>query len=142
VVAIISKANMKYYPLIGRIILSFFFISVGIFHLISPKAFLLIMPSYLPIPLALVYISGVAELLGGMAIMIPFLRKMAAWGLIVLLIAVFPANIYALQNGMTIAGHSVPHWILILRLPVQFIFIYWVYGCCLKKDDSRLRKKH
>ena len=124
---------MNSYRLVGRILLCIFFVAAGLNHFISPDVYLSIMPSYLPMPLALVYISGAAEIVGGIAILIPALRISASWGLILLLLAVFPANIYTLQSGMRIGGHPVAQWILILRLPLQLLFIYWVYWSCLQK---------
>ena len=119
--------------LLGRIFLCLFFAVAGLNHFISPATYLSIMPPYLPAPLTLVYLSGAAELIGGVAILIPFFRIPAGWGLILLLVAVFPANIYALQNGMAIGGQPVTRWMLVLRLPLQLLFIYWVYWSCLTK---------
>lgn len=85
------------------------------------------MPKSLPWPTALVYISGVAEIAGGAGLLFTRTRKIAALGLIGLLVAVFPANIYAAQHGMEVAGRAVPAWILWLRLPLQGVLIAWVY---------------
>ena len=76
--------------------------------------------------LEVVYISGVIEILLGLLLLLPETRKLAAWGLILLLLAVFPANIYHLSSGG--AGMGFPVWSLVIRLPVQFLLIYWAYG--------------
>ena len=68
-------------------------IAVGVLHFVRPKAFVRIVPKFLPTPLALVYISGFFEILGGVGLLIPETRTWAAWGLIALYVAVFPANI-------------------------------------------------
>lgn len=86
-----------------------------------------IMPSYLPYHKALVLISGVAEILGGIGIMIPFSKTYAGWGLIVLLIAVFPANIDMFIKAYQKQGFSFYTWLTLGRLPLQFLLIYWVY---------------
>ena len=72
-------------------------------------------------------LSGVAEILGGLGVLVPSTRRLAGWGLIVLLIAVFPANIYAATHGVG----SVPPWILWARLPFQIVFIAWVHWTAL-----------
>jgi uncharacterized membrane protein len=82
-----------------RIILATGFTIMGILHFAKPDGFLKIMPLFLPFHHVLVYLSGVFEIIGGLGLLFKRTRKIAAWGLIVLLIAVFPANIYmALSN--------------------------------------------
>ena len=85
-------------------------------------------PPWLPAPSLLNSISGAAEIAGGIGILIPKLRKPAAIGLILLLIAVFPANLHLAIHGWPEAG--IPRWMLIARLPFQLLFIAWVaYSC-------------
>ena len=69
---------------------SVFYVGAGAMHFLRPAPYLKIMPSYVPWHLATVYISGAAEVAGGVGLSIPFLRRAAAWGLVALLIAVFP----------------------------------------------------
>ncbi|HVE16368.1 MAG TPA: DoxX family membrane protein [Chthoniobacterales bacterium] len=116
-----------------RIALAVFFIAAGVNHFRVPEMYLGIMPPMLPWPRELVWISGVAEIAGGIGVLIPALRRAAAWGLIALLVAVFPANIYAALHGMVINGHDVPAWTLWARLPLQFVFIGWVAAACLPR---------
>lgn len=128
---------MRNPPFVARLLLSVFFVSAGLAHFFAPDFFVAIVPSYLPHALLLVYISGVAELAGGIAIQIPRLRKLAGWGLIALLVAVFPANIHAFQHGMDFAGKPVDGWVLLARLPLQVVFIYWVYwACCRARPET------
>jgi uncharacterized membrane protein len=101
------------------------FVAAGAFHFVRPALYARIVPPFLPFPLALVYISGVAEILGGIGVLIPSLRAWAGLGLIVLLIAVFPANIY-MAVGPEHAGLGVPRIWLWLRLPLQLVLIAWV----------------
>ena len=110
-----------------RWLLGLCFVAAGLNHFIMPRFYLPIMPPALPWPLALIYVSGIAEILGGLGVLVPPARKLAGWGLIALLIAVFPANLYAAFHG---AG-SIPPWILWTRLPFQLVFIAWVYWTCL-----------
>ena len=70
-------------------------------------------------------IVGVAEILGGIGLLIPMTRSWAAWGIIALLIAVFPANIYMLTSKG--AGMKIKMWFLWLRLPLQGVALWWAY---------------
>ena len=107
-------------------LMSFFYITTGIRHFTEPDWFLQIYPPFLPFGLAAVYISGFFEVLFGILLLIPKTRHHAAWGLIVLLIAVFPANIYlAYTNGAAMDISAEVAW---GRLPFQALFIglaYW-----------------
>jgi uncharacterized membrane protein len=101
---------------------------MGVLHFARPKSFVQIVPKYLPAPLALVYISGFFEILGGIGLLMPETRTWAAWGLIALYIAVFPANIYMLTNNISFnPDKPIPRWALWVRLPFQFLFIAWAY---------------
>jgi uncharacterized membrane protein len=78
--------------------------------------------------LALVYISGFFEILGGIGLLMPDTRTWAAWSLIALYIAVFPANIYMLTDNISFnPDKPIPRWALWVRLPFQFLFIAWAY---------------
>ena len=116
--------------------LALFFIVAGTAHFISPAPYLAIVPYYFPWPAAMVALSGVAEILGGLGVCFRFTRRAAGWWLIALLIAVFPANIHAISTGMNIGGHALPAWILWARLPFQLLFIAWVYRVCLRSSDT------
>jgi uncharacterized membrane protein len=119
----------------SRVALALFFIVAGIAHFISPARYLAIVPSYFPWPAAMVLLSGVAEILGGVGVCFRSTRRAAGWWLIALLIAVFPANIHAITTGMIIGGHVLPAWILWARLPFQLVFIAWVYHVCLRQSE-------
>ncbi|MGI9088876.1 MAG: DoxX family protein [Chthoniobacterales bacterium] len=117
---------------ISRAALALFFVFAGVMHFISPGPYLAIMPRALPWPGALVAITGLAEIVGGLGVLVRPTRKLAAWSLILLLLAVFPANIYAAQHGMNVSGWQVPAWLLWARLPLQAVLIVWVYFAALK----------
>lgn len=109
-------------------LLAFAMVAIGTLHFVRPKPFVRIVPKYLPAPLALVYISGFFEILGGLGLLIPGTRSWAAWGLIALYIAVFPANVYMLSHDISLDPRKpIPRWALWLRLPFQFLFIAWAY---------------
>ncbi len=102
-----------------------FFVGAGIGHFLNADFFVAIMPPYLPAHLELVYLSGVFEILGGIAVLIPRLRVLAGWGLILLLLAVYPANIHMTVNPELFPDVSTAA--LYARLPMQFLFLAWAY---------------
>lgn len=110
-----------------RWLLAAFMTLAGINHFLSPAVYVGMMPAVLPAPLALVYISGVAEIVGGLGLLHPRTRKLAAWGLVALFLAVVPANINMAVNKLPLGEHPVPLWALYARLPLQLVFIAWAY---------------
>ena len=112
-----------------RALLAAFFILAGVMHFLRPSFYMEIMPPYLPYHAELIYISGVCEILGGFGILIPAVRRPAGFGLIALLIAVFPANIYMATHNIENEGITLYSLLLLLRLPLQVVFIAWAYWC-------------
>jgi len=102
-------------------VVGIFFIIVGVTHFTNPDFFLSIVPPYLPAPLALVYVSGCFEILGGLGVMLPATRTLAGYGLLALLVAVYPANIHMAMNP------DIPPAALYGRLPIQFVFAWVVW---------------
>ena len=114
-------------------LLGVFFVGAGVMHFINPAFYLKLMPPYLPWHLGLVYVSGVAEILLGILVVIPTCTRFAAWGLIALLLAVFPANIYLAMNPHILPDVSpTAH---LIRLPFQLVFIAWAWW--FTRTDSR-----
>ena len=105
--------------------LAIFFIFFGIDHFINPEFYLSIMPPKFPLHLEAVYISGFFEVLGGVGVLVSKFRKIAGWGLVALLIAVYPANIYMALNADAFPSISIE--LLYFRLVLQFLFFYWAY---------------
>ena len=105
------------------------YVGAGILHVRAPAAYLKIMPPYVPWPETMVYLSGIAEIAGGLGLLLPATRRWAAWGLVALLIAVFPANIYMATNHIRIGASPMPEWIAWARLPLQPVLIWWVLWC-------------
>lgn len=123
---------------ISRILLAVFFIAAGVNHFISPGLYLPMMPDYLPWHLGLIYASGLAEIAGGIGICVPQWRRASGWGLIALLIAIFPANLHMALNDIPLNGKHLPPWALWSRLPVQLLMIAWVHwSCLLKKPENQ-----
>jgi uncharacterized membrane protein len=103
------------------------FVAAGLNHFRNPVFYRQIVPPGLPEPDLLVAISGVCEVAGGIGMLIPPLRKWAGWGLIGLLVAVFPANIFMAMHPEQIPGLQIPPWLLWLRLPLQPVLIIGVW---------------
>ena len=118
----------------SRWVLAIFMIFAGVLHFVRPQPYVDIVPGYLPYPLALVYISGLFEVLFGVGLLIPRVSRYAAWGLIALFIAVFPANVNMAVNQLPFMGTVYPigNWV---RLPFQFVLILWAYW--LTKGNER-----
>ncbi len=127
--------------ILAKVILRWLFalsmVAVGVSHFTDPEPFLTIMPPALPAHLELVYLSGVFEILGGLGLLVPTTRRFSAWGLVALLVAVYPANIHMLVNEVYLDGMPQERWLLWLRMPFQFVFIglaLWTGGIVPKEN--------
>jgi uncharacterized membrane protein len=112
--------------------------AAGTNHFIHPGPYMGMMPSYLPWPAELVWLSGLLEMIGGVGVLFSRSRVVAGWGLVALLIAVFPANLNVAVHGWP--GVSLSPWILWLRLPLQIVLVWWVFETCLSessRDDAK-----
>jgi len=106
------------------------YIAAGFNHFINPQFYLKIMPPWVPYHKEMVFISGVCEILFAMLLIFPSTRRLGAWGIILLLVAVFPANVQMLLNYNK--ENNPLLWVAIVRLPVQLILIWWAYGFARK----------
>lgn len=97
----------------------------GCNHFRNPKLYIKIIPEYFPNRKLLNILSGLIEIILAVLLCIPQFTNYAAWGIILLLIAVFPANLYMYQNKKASLG--LPKWVLLLRLPLQLLLIFWAY---------------
>ncbi len=103
------------------------YVVTGVTHFTNSEFFVSIMPPWLPLHLELVWLSGAAEMILGAALLSSRWRTMASWGLIALLIAVFPANLYMAMSPEIFVLRGMPLWGLYLRLPLQGVLIAWVW---------------
>ena len=101
-----------------------FYIFAGISHFRNPKFFLKITPSWVPQPEKVNLLVGAIEIVLGVGLFVVKLQSYAAWGIIALLIAVFPANVYHFQKALKKKKHVIP---TLIRLPIQALLIYWAY---------------
>ena len=103
------------------------YVAAGVYHFVNPKLYLKIMPPYLPFHLQLIYISGVIEIALGILLIPEGTRSIAAWLIIAMLIAIFPANIQMAINFWQKNSPSL--WMAIARLPLQGVLIWmaWLF---------------
>ena len=117
---------------VARVLLALAFMIAASMHFVSDVE-LKIIPPFLPWKRAALYITGALEFLGGVGLLIPRFQRAAAWGLVALLVAVFPANVYHAVAHIKLGGITdspLYHWI---RLPLQGVFIWWTLWCTSKK---------
>ena len=115
-----------------RWLLTMFMVVAGANHFVAPGVYVAMVPRALPAPAALVYISGAAEILGGLGMILPATRRLAGWGLIALFVAIFPANINMAVHHLSLGGREVATWALWARLPLQAVLVVWAYWCSVQ----------
>lgn len=121
-----------------RWLLAGLMIVAGLNHFRMPALYIAMIPAWLPAPSALNIISGAAEILGGLGLVAPWpaVRRAASWGLIALLLAVFPANLNMAIHNLPLGDNHVPAWTLWARLPLQAIFIAWAWWCTADRTSA------
>jgi uncharacterized membrane protein len=114
-----------------KYLLAVFFLIAGANHFLSPEFYLPLIPRYFPFPEAINVVSGIVEMLLGLALLLPKTSKAAAWGIVILLLAFIPSHVYFIQIGSCVPdGLCVPAWVGWLRLLVIHpILIGWAYFC-------------
>ncbi len=110
---------------VGKWTFAALFIAAGIGHFVAPDMYVRIMPPYLPFHRPLVFLSGAIEVILGVLLLIPRYSRFAAWGLIALLVAIFPANIYLYQHQEILRASPIVH---LIRLPLQGVLILWAFA--------------
>lgn len=118
---------MRIAPAASRIVLAALFAFAGTMHFIVPGQYAAIMPPWLPLHRELVYLSGVLEIAGGVGLLVARTRRAAGIGLILLLMAVWPANLQMLLNARASGAPALAQTLLLLRLPLQLVLIAWVW---------------
>jgi uncharacterized membrane protein len=105
--------------------MAFIYTLAGINHFIKPKIYMRIMPRYLPAHKLLVYLSGLAEVALGIGLCFPETKDLAIYGIILMLLVFLLVHFYMVSSKK--AGAGIPQWILIIRIPLQFILIWWAW---------------
>ena len=119
----------------SRDLLALFFIVAGCLHFIFPANYMRVMPPWLPAHLSLVLVSGGFEILGGIGVLLPRVRRIAGIGLILLSLAVLPANVQMWLNAQAAGSELGWQMVLLLRLPLQLLLIYWIW--CATQVSTR-----
>jgi uncharacterized membrane protein len=120
--------------LVLKFILGLFFVLAGVNHFRIPDFYVSMIPPYLWFPLMLVYLSGLFEIVFGFGLLIPKYSRPSAWGLIALLVAVYPANIHMAVNPALFPQYSaLTLWV---RLPLQAVFVIWAYWYTRSEDSA------
>ena len=123
---------------VGRVVMAALYLVAGVGHFVATRTYMGIMPDYLPAHRALVLVSGVAEMAGGLGVMAPWTRRAAAWGIVALLVAVMPANVWMVQHPER--WPWIPVWALWARLPLQGGLVWWAWlytrGCKHENKDA------
>ena len=125
----------------SRALLALFFIVAGCLHFVFPANYMRVMPPWLPAHLSLVLVSGGFEILGGIGVLLPRVRRIAGIGLILLSLAVLPANVQMWLNAQ--AAGSALGWqvVLLLRLPLQLLLIYWIWRATQVSTRASIQDK-
>jgi uncharacterized membrane protein len=113
-------------------VMGVFYAAAGMMHFVAPKVYARVVPPQFPRPVALVYLSGITEIILGIGVLFRRTRQRSAWGLIALLIAVFPANVHMATSD--VATDAAPDWAdsitraaMWARLPLQGVLIFWAW---------------
>jgi uncharacterized membrane protein len=114
------------------ILIAIVFVVAGVLHLVRPGPYVRIVPRWLPAPATLVLVSGVCEIVGGIGVLPPVTRVAAGWGLILLLVAVFPANVQMLLDAHSHHASRLWQGALALRLPLQAALVWWVWRAAVR----------
>ncbi len=142
-----KKKSIYDYTQAGQIAMSVMLIFTGMAHFVFTEGMAMMLPSFLPCKIFLVYITGGLEIVFAVVLFVPQLKITTDWGLIVFLSAILPANIYAAMKQInyqeaTLDGHGLSY--LWFRIPLQVFFILWVYFFMIKKTpkkDNRNKKQ-
>ncbi|MBU6282870.1 DoxX family protein [bacterium] len=121
----------------GLWLMAFLYVLAGAMHFVRPEVYLPMMPPWLPAHRELVLLSGAAEILLGLLLLPAATRRLAAWGVILLLVAVFPANLHVALHDVPLfgaeKGAGALNWV---RLPFQLLLAWWAWAYARPEADS------
>lgn len=122
---------------LALLLLAAFYVAAGVNHFVNPEYYVAIMPPYLPWHHELVWLSGVFEVLGGLGVLPVATRSAAGFGLVALLVAVYPANVHMALHPEPYVASGVPLFALYLRLPLQFLLMAWAWWATRPEVPAR-----
>ena len=118
---------------LSLVLVAAIFVVAGVLHLVKPAPYIRTMPPWLPAPATLVLVSGVCQILGGAGVLLPSTRVAAGWGLLALLVAVFPANLQMLLDARARGASAAWQAALAARLPLQAALMWWVWRAAIRR---------
>ena len=132
-------SSISLWKTIARLTMGVIFILGSIMHFTASEAELKIIPPFLPLRHEALYITGVLEFLGGLGLFVPNrkVQRAASWGLVGLLVAIFPANVYQAVANVRLGGFMNSPIYLWGRLPLQAVFISWALWCTSGEPDTK-----
>lgn len=125
----------------GRISLSLFFIFAGVSHFIVTQEMTQMLPAFIPLRTEIIYLTGISEILGGIGLLSSRWARLSSILLILFLIGVLPANIYAAMASIEFGGHAFGASYLLIRVPFQLFLIAWAYYFGIKLSPQQTRVK-
>lgn len=123
----LGASSLESFKNCARIGTGMTFIFTGISHFVAPDTFMKLMPPFIPEPFLMIYTSGFFEISGGIGLIFAKTKRLASYGLILLLLAIFPANIYVAWENVQLGGFMNFSFYQWLRLPLQLVLIGWVW---------------
>jgi uncharacterized membrane protein len=132
---VLKKAAGKWHPRLGLIAQAFFYVASGINHFWHQNFYLHIMPDHYSYPLALVRLSGVAEIFGGLGLLVPATRRFSAVGIALMLVVFLDVHLFMLRHPARFP--EAPAWVLWVRIPLQFVLMAWALYYA-RRDASSL----
>jgi uncharacterized membrane protein len=121
--------------------LALLFLFTGSGHFLQTEPMTQMLPPWVPAPVALVYLTGVLEFAIAIALILPDTRRQAGWIAAVVLVLFFPANIYAAVNHVPMGGHAWGPAYLLVRAPLQFAILAWVYWFAIRRSPSAITRQ-
>jgi uncharacterized membrane protein len=121
----------------GRLSLAILFIFTGTSHFLMPEEMAQMLPSFIPLRVEIIYLTGILEILGAIGLLIPGLERLSSIALILFLLGVLPANIYAAITSVEFGGHALGPVYLLIRVPFQVFLIWWAYYFGLKFQSQQ-----
>jgi uncharacterized membrane protein len=143
VVAVLARLGVIHTPPArrGRIAMAAMLLLTGASHYVMTRQMVEMVPSFFPAPLAIVYVTGVLEMVGAIGLVTRY-HRLASWGLILLLLAMFPANVYAALHHTGMGGHRNGVAYLWLRAPMQLLFIAWLAWFSRDRARPHMHEEH
>ena len=134
-----NLSSLHLWKTIARLTMGILFILASTLHFTASEAELKIIPAFLPLRREALYITGILEFLGGVGLFVPNrkVQRASAWGLVALLVAIFPANVYQAVANVHLGGFMNSRLYLWGRLPFQAVFISWALWCTSGKRGTK-----